>query len=275
MAAKDGLITGLSYREHVASPGSYVDFASNLFAFPTSDGQPETLPTADGIDLRVRDRDGFAIQIYDISTLAALNTLMTTRKVLDVKFTFGWGSLTYKPCRFTVRPILSQVPDRAEVLIGATDAGDDVEGVDSGDWTSLGSVLDGSQANFTPNTTNDGLGLPIYTSMSFEHTFDLIDDGSTAIRTTLASYQRAKCRLAWKQSNGDYLFYESVTMQYIPYAPGFGVAELLKLNAQVSAVKANWTSIATLPASPVDYVTGYELRIAAASAAQADYLTVA
>lgn len=275
MAAQDAIVTQISWREHVGSPGSYTDVASNLFAFPEPTLSPETLPIADGIDLRVRDRDEFLITCYDISLLAALNTLMTTRKVLDVKFTFGSATFTFKPCRFTVRPLVSNVPDRAELLIGATDAGDDVEGADSADWTSLGGILDGSAANFTPNTTNDGLGLPVYTSMSFEHTFDLMNDSATSVRTTLASFNRTKCRLAVKLSNGDYLFYESVTLQHVPYALRFGLDQLITDQVTVAAAKANYTSIMTLPASPEDYLNGFELRIVAASSVQGDYLTVA
>lgn len=275
MAAQDGLISKLSYRESVASPGSYTDVLPNLFAFPEPTLSPETLPIADGIDLRVRDRDEFVTQVYDISLWAALNTLMVARAKLDVKFTFGTPIYTFNPCRFTVRLLTNNVPDRAEVLIGATDAGDDVAGADSADWTSLGEILGGSALNLSINTTDDGLGLPFYVSASLEHTFDLMNTAGTSVRTTLASYNRLKCRLAWKQANDDYLFYENVTLQHVPYALNFGLDQLITDQVQVSAAAANTTSLITLPASPVDYITGFELRTIAASAVQGDYLTVA
>lgn len=275
MAVEDGIITALDYRQSAASPGSYTTVLPNLFAFPEPTLSPETLPIATGIDLRVRDRDEYLIQIYDISLWSALNTLMNSRAKLDVKFTFGSRTYTFNPMRFTVRPILAPIPDMAEVLIGATTAGDDVAGADAGDWTSLGSILEGSTPNFNVNTRNDGLGLPFYVSSSFEHTFDLINDASTAVRTTLASYQKAACRLAWKLGNGDYMFWEGPVLQYVPYALGFGLDQIVSVQVQVSRAASSMASLFTLPASPTDYLKGFELRVVAASAEQADYLTVA
>lgn len=275
MAVEDAIITKLSYRQSQASPGSYTDVLPQLFAFPEPTLSPETLPVATGIDLRVRDRDEYVVQIYDISLWSALNTLMNSRAKLDVKFTFGSRTFTFNPMRFTVRPILNPVPDLAEVLIGATDAGDDVAGADSGDWTSLGSILNGSTPNANVNTFDDGLGLPVYASSSLEHTFDLINDPSTSVRTTLASYQKANCRLAWKLGNADYMFWEGLTLQYVPYALAFGLDRVITANVQVSGAKASMASLFTLPATPTDYLKGFELRVVAASAEQADYLTVA
>lgn len=269
-----GIVEQVSFRQSAASPGSYTDVANNLFAFPEPTLSPETLPIAAGIDLRVRDRDEFVINIHDISLWDALNTLMVARAKLDLKFTMSGGrTYTFNPCRFTVVPLVSQIPDRQEVFIGATDAAG-TPTTDGEDWTSLGTMDGGSQLNASINSRDDGLGLPFYVSGSLEHTFDLFDDAATSVRTTLASYNRALCKLAILNPDGNYLIYSGVTLQLVPHALKFGLDQMVTANVQVSGAAANITSLLTLPASAPDYLYGFQLRTVAASTLQADYLTV-
>ncbi len=277
MAVEAGIVTTVSYRESATSPGSYTDVTSNLLSFPDANQSPDTLPIADGIDLRVRDRDEFTIRFYDISLWSALNTLMVGRSKLDLKFTMSSGNTyTFNPMRFSVKLLTSQVPDRSELLIGATSAGDDVGGADSGDWTSLGSVVDGSALNINANTINDGLGLPVYVSASIDQSFELMDDAGTTVRTTLATYNRAKCRLAVLNPDGKYLLYSGITLQHVPYNMQFGLDQLVTDSVQIGGAAANVTSLITIPASaPPDYLYGFEINAVGASSVQSDYLTVA
>lgn len=276
MAVDVGIVASLSYRESSGSPGSYTVVLPNLFEFPEPTLSPETLPIADGIDLRVRDRDEFLIRVHDISLWSALNTLMVARAKLDLKFTMSSGkTYTFNPNRFTVRPLFNRVPDRSEILIGATDAGNDVGDADAGDWTSLGNILDGSTLDLTPNTRNDGIRLGFFTSMGLQGQFDFIDDAGTTVRTTLATYNRLKCKLAILSPDGNYLILSGITLQHVPYALNFGVDQLVTDQVIIGGVAANATSLVTLPASPPDYIYGFELRTMAASAVQGDYLTVA
>lgn len=274
MSALAGLVDILSLRESATSPGSYTDFANQLFTFPSGGPNPETLPNAGGVPLRSRSRDEYVMTIYDISNFAAFNTLMVARAKLDMKWTFGDSvptTWTFNPMRFTVKPLFDLVPNTESIWIGATDATNDPDTTPA-DWDDLGTMFEDNTVSIDINQKGDGLALPYYHSVRFSHNFKLANDVS-GIATLLDTYDRAKCKIAIGNPDGKWLIYSGVTLQYENRAE-LGEDGFVVYDVTLGALKQNITDIITIPASAPDYLYGWELAVQAASAAQSDYLTI-
>lgn len=274
MSALAGLVDTLSLRESLASPGSYTDFANQLFTFPSGGPNPETLPNAGGVPLRTRSRDEYVMTIYDISNFAAFNTLMVARAKLDMKWTFGDSlptTWTFNPMRFTVKPLFDLVPNTESIWIGATDATNDPDTTPA-DWDSLGTVFEDSTIDVALQGRGDGLALNYYHSVLFSHAFRLANDVS-GVQTLLDTYDQAKCKIAVGNPDGKWLIYSGVTLQYEHRYEG-GDNGFVTFDVNVAARQQNITDIVAIPASAPDYLYGWELAVQAASAAQSDYLTI-
>lgn len=259
MAVVPGILDDIQYRQS-GTLGAFTTIIPTLFNFPEGGPNPETLPIAEGIDLRVRARDEFTVRVYDISQFAALNTLQIAREQLEVIFTFSGGSpvWTFDPFNFNVVPVLAEVPDQCEVLVGASGLFNGGAGTapPGAGWTSAGSMREGSQPSFTVNTFNDGCGRPVYNNVSLDFTFTLINDSTVDAGTTLTPFNKGKVDLAILNPDGQYVVYENVTLQFENVAR-FGLTETVGFDVQVAGVAGDILTILNFPATLTDYILAY------------------
>lgn len=273
MASETGLFNSITIDE--SAGGTPVTINKGLVTFPQFQQNPETLLLATGINQRLRDRDEATVIIQDISAFAALKALMLTRTAMQFDIN-GARTHTWDPVRFSVRYVLDQVPNASEIFIGA-DAASGTPTSDPGNWTSLGTIQGGNAPTISIEGANDGVGLPLYTATSLNWTLRLIDDASTAIQTTLASFQRALCRIAILSPDGSYLILggasanEGVFAQWSA-APRFAVNEFSSaVDLNLSGVAEDPDDLIVIPGSAPDYVYAFEFAFAAVSTNQSDY----
>lgn len=276
MPVTSGILDSIQYRES-GTAGAFETVPPTLFNFPDGGPNPETLPIAEGIDLRVRARDEWTIPIYDMSLFAGLNTLQVNRAQLEVIYTFSGGSpvWTLDPVSFQVVPVLAAVPDQCEVLVAAAgtfNAGAGTAPPGAG-WTSVGSMREGAQPGFTVNTFNDGCGRPVYNNISLDFPFTLINDSTVDAGTTLTPFNKGKVDLAVLNPDNQYVVYENVTLQFENVAR-FGLTETVGFDVQVAGVAANINTLLSLPTTLTDYLQSFTLTLTAVGATQSDYLTI-
>lgn len=272
MAFEAGVISSVAWQ--ATGGGTLVTVPKSLIEFPTLGGTPETVLLATGINTRLRDRDEVALRCYDISHFAALKTLMLARTNLE--FTITGGSVhVWDPVRFSVRYLLGQVPNAAEIFVGA-DGATGTPASTPANWTSLGPIEAGQGPQITINGPNDGTALQLYTTTSLEWSLRLADN---AAATALASYQRSLCRIAIRSPDGTYLILggasagQGVLSQW-QAAPRFGIDQFASgIDLSISGVAQDPDQVLVIPGSAPDYVYGFELNLAAVSTLQSDYYT--
>lgn len=271
MASETGLFTSATWQ--ATGGGSLVTVNKNLLSFPELNFNPEEIPLATGLNLRLRDRDEITLRCHDISLFAALKTLMVARTELEFSL-IGATTHQWDPMRFSVRYVFDQVPNIKTVWIAAE--GTSTTPPDAA-WTSLGSIQQADAPTIEVAGPNDGVGLPLYTATTLQWNLRLIDDAATAVLTTLASFAKQNCRIALESPDGTFLYLgassagNGVFLQRNS-APRFGVEEFSSgVDVQITGSQEDPDNLFVLPGTPPDYIYAFDLSLAAVSTDQSDY----
>lgn len=112
---------------------------------------------------------------------------------------------------------------------------------DAANWTDLGRVEDGFDAEPTTGQTTDGMGAPIATDARVNRTYRLIDmDSLTPIQT--AENAGTKQDVAELLPNGDYRIYRGCKVE-VDYDPNPGRDSLQRLWFRVETAADTWDTI--------------------------------
>lgn len=272
MSVVPGSITQARWRES-GSSDSYVTVPAGLLGIPQFTNNDDKLGNALYREVAANRRKNIILPVYDWSTFAALNTLQIARGKLELEFTLSNGDIyTYDPVWFTARPTIGQVPSIGEVFVA--DAGVTTNPTSTPlDWTSLGSVREGSNLEINAVAGSQGYGLPFFKHMGMRHVLELFRDATAEPATSMAGYENALCTISLLHPDGNYTRYNNVfaqTRQLEDFSEeGFVLTELT-----LDAINQNVLTMITMQTTPPDYINGFEISGAVFGYADSDFFAV-
>lgn len=269
MSVVPGSITQARWRKS-GSSDAYVTCPAGLLGVPSIQIADDQIATALYRDRAASRRKTINQPVHDWSLFAALNTLQIARDKLELEYTLSNGAVfTYDPVWFSVRPLLSQVPNLGTIYVA--DAGVTTTPTSTPlDWTSLGSVREGSNLEINTVAPNQGYGLPFYKHTSMRHVMELLGDATTDPATTLAAYENALCTISILHPDGNYTRYNNVYAQ-TRLNPDFAEEGFVTNQLTVDALNQNLLTMVTLQATPPDYINGFEIIGACFGYAEGDF----
>lgn len=194
----------------VGSAALGINQVGDATAFELSD---ETLGMAAGYEKNCLQRHQLNITLYQPNAWLLLNDAQIGNENLVIQARWSDGSRsTWNRCRIAVTPILSPIPNLAEIYYNAspTAALSDLPATNG--WTSVGTVFVDGGATVTPATVPDGEGKQLYASSALEHIVE-VDFTEWGAASDLALDTGDPHSIGFKLPDGNYFIYNNVYVE--------------------------------------------------------------
>jgi len=206
----------------------------------------EELDLASGTSKTCLIRHEITLVLYDPNAWLLLSNAMRINSELALQVRWSDGDTsTWNGLRFTVVPILAPIPNLAEILYA--DSATQAIGAAPTGFTALddGTVYNDGGAEVTPNTDDDGQGLPLYASTSLEHILQVaFGEWGDSSQTTLDDGDRHS--VAFRLPNGQYFGYNNVFVE-IRRANAVGLNARRTTQWRLQTAQGNFTNSLFLP----------------------------
>ena len=173
------------------------------------ENEPGAFDASNGVNVeRGSLRKMGSVRVLDYSAYASLNTLMTARSDHTIRHTYvDSATQDIAECRIRVKPLINQVPDLCQAVLGTTAADATLLDAVSTGWTNLGAILDPASIEFAfAFDGNTGCGKPYFSSVRID--IELLLPLTAAYA---AISQGAEAKLAIKTPDGNWMIFGTAT----------------------------------------------------------------